>query len=215
MDLKNRHATEFARMYAVYVSQVLLTGFLQTRVFNHSGFQLWQTVLLTAFSTYSYVLIGLIVALHYCLVRISTSLLLLNNQEITKIVRLKLTFPKTFCALRLRQRSRLLWVCNQQLSSDFGLVLVPIMAFLLFSAPAAPFYLITIIFRIDALRVERQYLWHALPTMLLWNLPILVAILMTLHTDVVGRESSATIAAVDHIHYAVIAVERVWSTHNR
>jgi len=190
MDLKNRHSTEFARIYAVYVSQVLLAGFLQTKAFNHSGFQLWQTVILTAFSTYSYILIGLIVSLHYCLVRISASLLFLYNQEILKTVRLNLKFPETFCALRLMQRSRLLWVCNQRLSSDFGLVLVLVMAFLLFSAPAAPFFLITIVFKMDALRVDRQYLWHALSTTLLWNLPILVAILMTLHTDVVGREVS-------------------------
>ncbi|XP_052852755.1 gustatory and pheromone receptor 39a isoform X1 [Drosophila gunungcola] len=191
-DLENRHEGEFARVYAVYASQVLLSAFVQFNSFVDADVELWKKVVLSAISTYSYILIGLVVSFHYCLVRISASLMLLYNQDLSQLVDCNLVLSETLCVLRLRQRSRLLWVCSRRISSEFGLIIVLIMAFLLFSAPAAPFFLIIIAFEIDAGNIEMQILWHGLTTTLLWNLSIMVAILMTLRTDLVRKEANKT-----------------------
>lgn len=190
IDLEHGQATEFVRIYALVASQVLLTGVVQGMAYLHSDFEWWKTALLTAIAIYSYMLFGLVVALHYCLVRITASSLRTYNEDLAAAVHSDWALSNTPCSLRLRQRSRLLWVCLQRLNSDFGLVLVLIVAFLLFAAPAAPFFLITIVFKIDASKDGMENLWYALIVTLLWNLPIMVLIVMTLRTDEVGKEVS-------------------------
>jgi len=82
----------------------------------------------------------------------------------------------------------MLIVCHEQLNCAFGLVMAVITAFVILSTPTAPFYLVTIVFEMDASREGIYSLIFMLILTLLWGVPWLAAILMIFQKDIVREE---------------------------
>lgn len=185
LDLQNLQDKGFLRAYALFASQVILNCLVNLKVFFHTDINLWQTLIIISISTYTYMLVGLVLAFHNYLIRISTSLMQLYNKDLTS-----LALSQNLFSCRLRQQTRLLYLCQYRINQDFGIPLVVVMSFVLLSAPGAPFFLITAFFELDARRVGTAFMIHALVNVLLWNLPYTLSILMCLRSDSVRMEVS-------------------------
>lgn len=186
LELQNREDRGFLRTYALFASQVLLTFLVCVKVYVHNDLNLLQTLVMLFISTYSYIMVGLVIAFHNYLVRISTSLMQLYNKDLASAP----TLSQKLFSRRLRHQTRLLHLCQYRINHDFGIPLVLVMSFVLLSAPGAPFFLIFIVFEMDAHRIGAAHMIQALVNTLLWNLPYTLSILMCLRSDSVRMEVS-------------------------
>ncbi|XP_030243645.1 gustatory and pheromone receptor 39a isoform X1 [Drosophila navojoa] len=195
-DLRNCHAKRFLKLYYMYVGLTVICAITYTGAFRFANLRIVPSILLSFIHTYSFLLIGLIIILYSCLTQILAALLHLYNREllaaITAVATPGVTRTATTTINRLYKRNQMLIVCHEQLNSVFGPFLALITALCLMSAPIAPFFLITIVFKMDVKQIGLLNIFKALYTCLLWNIPWAAGLIMVFRQDIVRQEANKT-----------------------
>lgn len=190
-DLRDCYAKQFFTRFLIHVCMSSVCGVIFGQSVNYN-ISLVSNILLCFIFTYSYMLIGLIIVLYSCLTQVLAALLHLHNRDLLAATEATLTATTTKTTTMWRRilwhRNQMLIICHEQLNSDFGLVMVLITAFVIISAPAAPFYLITIIFVPDASQLDTYTLIRVLILTITWNIPWLAVMVMIFRKDVVSTE---------------------------
>ncbi|KRF78053.1 uncharacterized protein Dvir_GJ25655 [Drosophila virilis] len=182
-DLNNCYAKRFLGRFCIYAGLSGLCAVTYTSAFLFSEIPVVPCILLSFIYTYSYVLIGLIMILYSCLAQVLAALLHLYNHDLLAATK---TTKIERCGLW--KRNQMLIVCHEQLNSGFGLVMALITAFALFSAPAAPFILVTTVFELDINQVGINIVIRLLLICIMWNIPWLVAMMIIFQKDAVWQE---------------------------
>lgn len=183
-DLKNCHGKQFLMFYYMYVCLTVICATTYTGAFRYANLPLVPCVLLSFLYTYSFMLIGLIIILYSCLTKIMAALLHLYNRE---LMAARTTTTTTTINL-LYKRNQMLNVCHEQLNSVFGPFIVLITALCLFSAPVPPFFMITIVFKLDINQIGLRYFLQSLYTCCMWNIPWTIGLVMVFRQESVRQE---------------------------
>lgn len=184
-DLRDCYAKQFFARFLIHVCMSTVCGIIFGQSVNYN-ISLVSRILLCLIFTYSYMLIGLIIVLYSCLTQVLAALLHLYNRDL--LAATEATKTTTMWRPILWQRNQMLIICHEQLNSDFGLVMVLITAFGILSAPAAPFYLITIIFGPNASQLDTYTFIRILIVTITWNIPWLAVLVMIFRKDEVSIE---------------------------
>ncbi|ALC39259.1 Gr39a, partial [Drosophila busckii] len=196
LDLNNRFARSFVIRFAIYVGLFTLCGITHVKALTHAQLAPLPCALLIVMFTYSYLLIGLIVVLYSCLAQLLAALLHLYNRDLLAAA----AISASHCRLRLKQRNRLIHICHHQVNSHFGLLMIPLVIYMVSTAPGGPFYFITIVLELKVSREGLQNFAHAFVTSLMWNIPWLYSLVLALGNDFVTHEVSSVNVAMSVCH---------------
>lgn len=189
-DLKDCYAKQFFTRFLINICMSSVCGIIFAQNPNYT-ISLLSRVLLWFIFTYSYVLLGLIIALYSCLTQILATVLQLYNRDLLSAIKETITLKTTTSTTWLKslwRRNQMIIICRDQLNSAFGLVMVFITAFVILSAPAAPFYMITTVFGPDSNQLGQQLFLRLLIITIVWNIPWLVVMVMIFRKDEVSAE---------------------------
>lgn len=187
-DLRDCYAKQFFARFLIHVCMSAVCGIIFGQRVNYKISIASRLVLCLVF-TYSYMLIGLIIVLYSCLAQVLAALLHLYNRDLVAATQATTkTTTTTMWQPILWHRNKMLIICHEQLNSVFGLVMALITAFVIISAPAAPFYLITKIIGKDASQLDIYLLMRLFIATITWNIPWLAAMVMIFRKDEVSIE---------------------------
>lgn len=186
-DLRDCYAKQFFARFLIHVCMSAVCGIIFGQRVNYNISLVSRLVLCFVF-TYSYMLIGLIIVLYSCLAQVLAALLHLYNRDLVAATQATTKTTTTMWQPILWHRNKMLIICHEQLNSDFGLVMALITAFVIISAPAAPFYLITKIIGKDASPLDIYLLMRLFIATITWNIPWLAAMVMIFRKDEVSIE---------------------------
>lgn len=191
-ELRDCYAKQFFARFLIHVCMSSVCAIIFGQRVNYKISLVSRLVLCFVF-TYSYMLIGLIIVLYSCLAQVLAALLHLYNRDLLAATQATLTTATTKTTTAMWQpilwhRNQMLIICHEQLNSAFGLVMALITAFVIISAPAAPFYLITIIIGKDASQLDIYLLMRLLILTITWNIPWLAVMVMIFRKDEVSIE---------------------------
>lgn len=189
-DLKDCYAKRFFTRFLIHVCMSSVCGVLFAQNPNYSISFVTRFLVWFMF-TYSYVLIGFIVVLYSCLTQVLATVLQLYNRDLMSAIKEAITLKTSTSSMWLKslwQRNQMLIICRDQLNSVFGLVMVFITAFVILSAPAAPFYMITTVFGPNSNQLGQHLFIRLLIITIVWNIPWLVTMVMILRKDEISAE---------------------------
>ncbi|XP_017856728.1 PREDICTED: gustatory and pheromone receptor 39a-like [Drosophila arizonae] len=197
-ELKNCYAKRFLKFYCMYVGLTVICAITYAGAFRFANLHIVPCILLSFIYTYSFMLIGLIIILYGCLTQILAALLHLYNREMlaaittprvnTTTTTTTATTTTTTTINRLYKRNQMLIVCHEQLNSVFGPFIALITALCSMSAPVAPFFMITIVFKMDIKQIGLTNIFMALYTCMMWNIPWAAGLILIFRQDIVRQE---------------------------
>lgn len=138
----------------------------------------------------TFIISGIIMTMYMCFIKIMTVCLKELNKEIFKVAN-KITFQsgsvRELYGL-IMKRKLIIDLCQYELSNQFGIIQMPITAYVIFYIPSGPFFLISVIYKINFDNIFLMLSWCF--TTLYWVVPWLVMFIMMMSSNDIQNEVS-------------------------
>lgn len=176
------------RLYFLYLFLALTSTLNYYRGLSDTRLKAGVNISFNLMLSISFIICGLIVTMHICIIKILTACLRELNNEIWKFTR-KPTFRNE--SVRplyelITKRKLIIDLCQCELSYRFGLIQLPIVAYIMFYIPSGPFYLLSVLYKMNFDNIFLMLSWCF--TVLYWDVPWLVMFVMLMTSNDIQDE---------------------------